>query len=411
MTGGGDAATVMRRCDVLGTCSDEPGRLTRPFASHAMVQAHEHVTSWMREAGMTVRRDNVGNLLGRYEGVDAGKATLIIGSHLDSVRNAGRYDGPLGVMVGLAAVQRLHDSGSRLPCAIEVVGFADEEGLRYGTPYLGSRALAGAFDGVDLELPDTQGVTMAAAIEAFNGNPDRLAEDRWNGAKLLGYVEVHIEQGPVLEAQGLPVGVVSAIAGQSRYRLTFTGEAAHAGTTPMDRRKDALVAAAEFVLVVEAEARETEGLVATVGQLAVSPGAVNVVPGQTVLSLDVRHADDKIRLERSTRLLQRSRDIAARRGVSVESEPVAENRSVPCSPELTSLLTQAVQKVGYPAVTLGSGAGHDAAVMAGITDVAMLFVRCKDGISHNPAESVTEQDVAVAIDVLSKFMELQASKS
>ncbi|HEV1992058.1 MAG TPA: allantoate amidohydrolase [Candidatus Dormibacteraeota bacterium] len=409
MTAGGDAATVMRRCDVLGACSEEPGRLTRPFASHVMLQVHEHVTSWMREAGMAVRKDNVGNLLARYES-DTGTSTLILGSHLDSVRGAGRYDGPLGVMIAIAAVERLHHSGSRLPFVIEVVGFADEEGLRYGTPYLGSKALAGAFDVADLDRTDAQGVSMADAVRTFGGDPGRLADDRWGGGNLLGYVEVHIEQGPVLEARDLPVGIVSAINGQSRYRLTFIGEAAHAGTTPMDRRKDALVAAAEFVLEVEADARETDGLVATVGQLAVSPGVTNVVPGEAVLSLDVRHADDTIRLERSARLLQRARDIAARRGLSVESEPVAENQSVPCSPPLASLLTQAVQELGHPTVTLGSGAGHDAAVMAGITDVAMLFVRCKGGVSHNPAESVTEEDVAVAIDVLGKFMELLAAK-
>ncbi|HEY8864139.1 MAG TPA: allantoate amidohydrolase [Candidatus Dormibacteraeota bacterium] len=411
MTAGGDAATVMQRCDVLGKCSEEPGRLTRPFASHAMLQVHEYVSSWMREAGMTVRKDNVGNLLGRYEIPDGETSTLILGSHLDSVRGAGRYDGPLGVMVAIAAVQRLRDSGSRLPFAIEVVGFADEEGLRYGTTYIGSKALAGAFDVADLERTDAQGVTMAQAIRDTGGDPGRLAEDRWHSGNLLGYVEVHIEQGPMLEARDLPVGVVSAIAGQSRYSLTFFGEAAHAGTTPMDRRKDALAGAAEFVLQVEAEARATDGLIATVGQLAVSPEASNVVPGQAVLSLDVRHADDKVRLERSDRLLQRARDIAARRGLSVESEPVAENKSVPCSPRLASLLTQAVQEVGHPAMTLGSGAGHDAVVMAGLTDVAMLFVRCKGGISHNPAESVTEEDVAVAIDVVGKFMELLPASS
>jgi allantoate deiminase len=411
MTASGDAPTVMQRCDVLGKFSEEPGRLTRPFASRAMLQVHEQVTSWMREAGMTVRKDNVGNLLGRYESEDGQTSTLILGSHLDSVRGAGRYDGPLGVMIAIAAVQRLRDSGSRLPFAIEVVGFADEEGLRYGTTYIGSKALAGAFDPADLERADPQGVTMAQAIRDTGGDPGRLAEDRWHGGNLLGYVEVHIEQGPVLEARDLPVGVVSAIAGQSRYSLTFTGEAAHAGTTPMNRRKDALSGAAEFVLQVEAEARATDGLVATVGQLAVSPGASNVVPGQVVLSLDVRHANDEVRLERADRLLQRAGDIADRRGVSVESEPVAESKSVPCSPRLASLLTQAVQDAGHPAMALGSGAGHDAVVMAGITEVAMLFVRCKGGISHNPAESVTEEDVAVAIDVLGKFMDLLPASS
>jgi allantoate deiminase len=358
---------------------------------------------------MAVRADNVGNLLGRYEGSD-GSSTLVLGSHLDSVRNAGKYDGPLGVMLAIAAVQRLHDSGSRLPFAIEVVGFAAEEGLRYGIPYLGSRALAGVFDVADLKRTDAQGVAMADAIRAFGGDPGRLAEDRWRGGDLLGYVEVHIEQGPVLETLDLPVGVVSAINGQSRYRLTFTGAAAHAGTMPMDRRKDALAAAAEFVLAVEAEASETDGLVATVGQLVVSPGVTNVVPGEAVLSLDVRHAEDRVRLELSDVLLQRARDVAERRGLSLQSETIAGTPSVPCSPRLAELLAQAVEGSGHQAVRLGSGAGHDAAVMAGITDMAMLFVRCKGGISHNPAESVTEQDVAVALDVLGKFMELLSAR-
>ncbi len=403
-----DAATVMQHLDVLGADSEEPGRLTRPFASEAMRRAHEHVASWMREAGMAVRKDNVGNLRGRFEGAN-GDATLLVGSHVDSVRNAGRYDGPLGVMVAIAAVQRLHDSGSRLPFAIEVVGFADEEGLRYGTTYLGSKAMAGAFDPADLLRADAQGVTMAEAIRAFGGDPDRVGEDRWAGGKLLGYVEVHIEQGPVLESRDLPVGIVSAIAGQSRLRLTFTGEAGHAGTVPMNRRKDALAAAAEFVLVIEAEARATDALVATVGQLAVSPGAANVVPGEATLSLDVRHADDTVRTEHSLRMLQLARDVAARRGVTVEFEPIAANQSVPASPRLTALMTKAVQSVGQPAVKLPSGAGHDAVVMAGLTDVAMLFVRCKGGISHHPAESVTQEDVAVAIQVLARFLELLAA--
>jgi allantoate deiminase len=404
-----DAATVLQRCEVLGGCSEEPDRLSRPFASAAMRQAHEHITTWMREAGMTVRRDNVGNLRGRYDSAPGGDATLLLGSHLDSVRGAGKYDGPLGVIIALATVGRLHDQGSRLPFAIEVVGFADEEGLRYGTTYLGSRALAGALDPAELERTDARGVPMAAAIRDFGGDPNHLDEDRWSGGRLLGYCEVHIEQGPVLEARGLPVGVVSAIAGQSRQRLTFTGEAAHAGTMPMERRKDALAAAAEFVLAAEAEARATIGLVATVGQLAVSPSAANVVPGEVVLSLDVRHANDAVRITHSQRLLQSALDIANRRGVSVESRPVAEDPSMPCSTRLTSLVGRAIQEVGHPAMELASGAGHDAVVMARLTDIAMLFVRCKGGISHHPAESVTEDDVAVAIDVLGKFLELLAA--
>jgi allantoate deiminase len=403
-----DAASVMQRCDVLGTCSEEPDRLTRPFASNAMRRVHEHLIAWMREAGMDASADNVGNVRGRYDGVPGSDATLLLGSHLDSVRNAGKYDGPLGVMVALAAVQRLHDSGSRMPFAIEVLGFADEEGLRYGTPYLGSRALAGSFDQRDLGHVDANGVTMAEAIRSFGGDPDRIADDRWDGGKLLGYLEVHIEQGPVLEARDIPVGLVSAIAGQSRQRVTFAGEAAHAGTTPMDRRKDALAGAAEFVLEVEAQARGREGLVATVGQIAVTGGAANVVPGETILSLDVRHAEDTVRLEQMQRLLQRAGTIASRRGLSVHSEAVSENPSVHCSTGLAGLLDEAVKDAGYRTATLASGAGHDGVVMAGLTDMAMLFVRCKGGVSHNPAESVTEEDVAVAINVLSRFLELLA---
>lgn len=400
----------MQRCDVLGACSEEPERLTRPFASDAMLQAHEHVASWMRQAGMSVRTDNVGNLMGRYEGVDAGKATLLLGSHLDSVRDAGKYDGPLGVLVAIAAVQRLRDSGSRLPFAIEVLGFADEEGLRYGTPYLGSRALAGAFDEADLERPDAKGVAMRDAIRAFGGDPGRLGEDRWDSGELIGYVEVHIEQGPVLETQGLPVGVVSAISGQSRILLTFTGEAAHAGTTPMDGRKDALVAASVFVQAVEDYASSRKGMVATVGQLTVRSGAANVVPGEVTLSLDVRHPDDAERLLALGRLIATAAEIAKRRSIALTTSRISENAAVPCSARTNALLTQAIEELGYPPIRLASGAGHDAVVMAGVTEVAMLFVRCKGGISHNPAESVTEEDVGVAIDVVSKFLELLAAR-
>jgi allantoate deiminase len=398
----------MERCAVLGGCSEETDRLTRPFASDAMRRAHGHVAAWMREAGMSVRSDNVGNLRGRYEGAPEATSTLLFGSHLDSVRNAGKYDGPLGVIIGLAAVQRLHHSGSRVPFAIEVVAFADEEGLRYSTPYLGSRALAGDFDVANLERTDVAGVTMADAIRAFGGDPTRIADDRWKDGDLAGYVEIHIEQGPVLETRGLPVGVVSAIAGQARYHMTFTGEAAHAGTTPMDHRRDALVAASVFVQAVEGYASSHEGLVATVGQLNVEPGAANVVPGQVTLSLDVRHAKDADRLLASERLIDVAAQIGKHRGIAVTTKPVSDNPTVSCSTRSTALLAQAVQDLGVPPLHLTSGAGHDAVVMAGLTDVAMLFVRCKGGVSHNPAESVTEDDVAVAIDVASRYVELLA---
>jgi len=407
---GRDAAAVMQRCDVLGSISDEPGRLTRPFASDAMRRAHERVTAWLREAGMRTRRDNIGNLRARYEGVPGSTATLLLGSHLDSVRDAGKYDGPLGVLVAIAAVQALHDRDLRLPFAIEVVGFADEEGLRYGTTYLGSRALAGSLEAFDLDRNDAAGVTMAEAIKAFGGDPRRIAEDRWSGGELLGYCEVHIEQGPVLEARGLPLGVVSAIAGQSRFQLTFTGEAAHAGTTPMDHRRDALVAAAAFVQAVESVAKSKTGLVGTVGQLTVQPGAANVVPGEVTLSLDVRHADDAERIPAAERLLNLAGEIAKHRSIGLTITRITENAAVRCSERLTSLLAEAVRDRGHSPLQLASGAGHDAVVMAGLTEVAMLFVRCKGGISHNPAESVAEADVAAAIDALNRFLELVAAR-
>jgi allantoate deiminase len=400
----------MRRCDVLGLISEEPDRLTRPFASGAMRRAHEHTTSWMREAGMDVRTDNIGNLRGRYEAATGRTPTLLLGSHLDSVRNAGKYDGPLGVLVAIAAVQALHDRGRRLPFAIEVIAFADEEGWRYGTTYLGSKAVAGSFDLADLDRIDAAGVTMAEAIQGFGGEPHQIAEDRWSGAELVGYCEVHIEQGPVLEARGLPVGVVSAIAGQSRHHLTFTGAAAHAGTTPMNHRKDALVAASMFVQAVEDYAAGKAGLVATVGQLTVEPGAANVVPGEVSLSLDVRHADDAQRLVAAERLIEAAGEIANNRSIGLTTGLITENPTVPCSPQLSKLLTQAIEELGHPVTRLASGAGHDAVVMAGLTDVAMLFVRCKGGVSHNPAESVAEADVADAIDVLGGFLELLTAR-
>lgn len=402
-----DAQTVMDRCDILATCSEEPDMLTRPFASGAMRRAHEHVSRWMTEAGLTrVGRDNIGNLRGRYDSASPGGPTLILGSHLDSVRNAGKYDGPLGVMVAIAAVQRLHDKKLRLPFAIEVVAFADEEGLRFASTYLGSRALAGTFDMADLERTDASGITMAEAIHGFGGDPARIGEDRWRGGELLGYCEVHIEQGPALEARGLPVGVVSVITGQNRYALTFAGVAGHAGTVPMEHRHDALAAAAEFVLEVEREARGRPGLVATVGQLEVQPGAVNVIPGQADLSLDVRHPEDATRAGAAEQIVERANAIANRRKVAVAIELISENVSVPCSPRLVALLSEVVAGLGHDVVQLPSGAGHDGVTMSKLTEVAMLFVRCKGGVSHNPAESVTAEDVDVAMDVLDKFLEL-----
>jgi allantoate deiminase len=400
----GTASTVMERCELLGNISEEPGRLTRPFGSQAMREANDIVSGWMRVAGMTTRFDEIGNLIGRYEGT--GNETLVVGSHLDTVRDAGRYDGQLGVMVALACVQQLHDRGERLPYAIEVVAFADEEGLRFGTTFLGSSVYAGAFDESRLNLEDRNGVTLREAVRNFGGDPGAL-EGRGK-EDLLGYCEVHIEQGPVLEQEDLPVGVVTAINGQSRVRAGFIGKAGHAGTVPMESRRDALCAAAEFVLEVESAAKAQPGSVATVGEISALPGAVNVIPGEADHSLDLRHPEDTARERLRDHLERRAREIAASRGCELRWQLRQETPAVPADPELSALLERAVEESGVSVHRLSSGAGHDAAQMAALTSVAMLFVRCQEGISHNPAESVRREDVGAAIEVMSRFLTLLA---
>jgi allantoate deiminase len=405
-----EAQAVMEQCDILGGYSEEPGRLTRRFGTQPMRQVNETVAAWMRSAGMEVRQDNAGNLIGRYEAISVGARTLLLGSHLDTVRDAGKYDGPLGVLTALACVQRLHDRQQRLPFAIEIFAFADEEGLRFHSSYLGSKVVAGTFDPAALRLADSEGITLAEAMRAFGGNPDALEAAKRNGSDLLGYCEVHIEQGPVLESLNLPVGVVSSIAGQSRIAVNFTGEAGHAGTVPMSLRRDALCAAAEFVLAVEALGRNQPGLVATVGQITAQPGASNVIPGSVTLSLDVRHQDDAVREQACRQLQEQTSNIGASRRVSANWKPLQPHRTVPCSPHLTQLLAQAIEAAQYPVYSLPSGAGHDAVAISDLTEIAMLFVRCKGGISHHPAESVTREDVAAAIEVLEQFLALLAKE-
>lgn len=408
----------MRRCDELGAISDEPGRLTRTFHSPAMSRANALVGGWMREAGLDVREDAAFNLLGRLASPRRGARTLLLGSHLDTVRDAGKYDGPLGVLVALAAVQHLRESGmsigsksgvpikSRaingdLPFHIEIAGFSDEEGVRYQTAYLGSGAMAGTLTRRDLARISEKGIQRA----------------RRKRGELLAYVEAHIEQGPVLEQRDLPVGVVSAIAGQSRIRVEFHGRAGHAGTTPMGMRRDALCGASEFVLAVEhrAAARAEDALVATVGQLSVEPGASNVIPGVVVLSLDVRHARAARRVAAVRKLEAEARAIARRRHLTLVWTPVQESAAVRCDPELTRLLSASAARQlaprGQDVISLPSGAGHDAVALSSICPVAMLFVRCKGGVSHHPDESVRRADVECAIAVMADVIRGLAARS
>lgn len=388
------AAEVLARADELAAISEEPGRLTRRFATPALRRAGELVAGWMQDAGMAVRRDAVGNVIGRVgDGVP-----LVLGSHIDTVPDAGRFDGPLGVLAALAVVERLDAEAPPL----EVVAFADEEGTRFGTAYLGSAAYAGAFERDWLDLADADGITMADAIRDAGGDPETAV-----GAPtptLAGYVEVHIEQGTVLEREGVPVGVVTAIAGQTRASLTLTGEAGHAGTSPMATRRDALVAASELVIAVERIGRSQEGLVATVGVLSVSFGAPNVVPAEAQLSLDVRHAVDEVRSEAVAEIRAEFDRIAVARSLDRSWTTLQDTGALAMTSELRERLEWAIEATGHPVQRLVSGAGHDAVVLGRICPVGMLFVRCEGGVSHDPRESVSEEDVAVALDVLEQVV-------
>jgi allantoate deiminase len=402
------ARLVMDRCDQLGSYSEETDHLTRGYGTKAMRQANEAVKGWMQAANMRPRQDAIGNLVARYEAATSDAKTLLVGSHLDSVRDAGKYDGPLGVLVALACVERLVARSQRLPFAVELVAFADEEGLRFHTAYLGSSAYAGTFQREWLNLTDEAGVSLADAIRSFGGDPDALGVGTHHRDNLLGYCEVHIEQGPLLETNGLPVGVVSAIQGQTRVAMSLIGTAGHAGTVPMSLRHDALCAAAEIVTAVERIAQSESALVATVGQLTVEPGASNVIPGRVVLSLDVRHPDDPIRNRALADVRAEAQTIAQRRGATFDWQVLSDQPSLRCSPQLIRLQQQVVAAAGYPALMVASGAGHDAAALSVLTDVAMFFVRCKRGVSHSPAESVALDDVAIAVEVLERFLLLLA---
>ncbi len=401
----------MARCDELAAYTEEPGRITRSYGTPALTAAREAVAQWMRDAGMEVRTDAVGDLRGRFAGMHPAAPALLFGSHLDSVRDAGRYDGSLGVLVSIEAVDRLRDRPQNLPFPIEVIAFADEEGLRFQTTYLGSCALAGSFDPAFLDLIDANRVTLREAIKAFGGDPDAIAAAALRPGEALAYVEVHIEQGPYLESVDAPVGVVTAISGQSRILSALSGEAGHAGTVAMHLRRDPLPAAAEIVLAAEDLARHTPGLLATVGTIEVVPGASNVIPGQTRFSLDVRHPEDVVRAGAVSALERRVREVAAIRSLGVEWRIARDHRAVACDASLRTRLAEAVAAAGLPVERLPSGAGHDAVVMSEVVPVAMLFVRCAGGISHHPAESVTTSDVAAAIEVLDRFVDTLADET
>ncbi|MES2295758.1 MAG: allantoate amidohydrolase [Pseudomonadota bacterium] len=396
---------IMQWHEALAAFSDADDALTCSYMTPAHQRSAAQLAQWMVEAGMSAHIDAAGNVVGRYLSDAANAKTLMTGSHYDTVRDAGKYDGRLGILLPIAIVRHLHQRGEKLPYHLEVVGFAEEEGVRFKSTFLGSNAIIGQFDLALLEQPDADGVSMRAALVAAGHDPQAIAAIARDPKDLLGFVEVHIEQGPVLLEHGLALGVVTAIAGSSRYLVQLRGLASHAGTTPMNMRKDTAAAAAEIVLLVESRCQLGASLVGTVGQLQVPNGSVNVIAGACQLSLDIRAADDTLRLDAVRDILDGIAAICARRQIEVEIKQVVSAAAAPCAPALMTQLGAAIERAGWPRFDLASGAGHDAMAMARITDVAMLFTRCGNGgISHNRLETMTADDADIAAQVLLDFL-------
>jgi allantoate deiminase len=396
------AREVVQCCRLLAEYSEEPGCTTRTFLTPPMREVHAHLRAWMERSGMAVRLDDAGNLRGVYQASSPNPTRLFIGSHLDTVAHAGAFDGVLGVVLAIAIVDGLEHR--RLPFSIEVVGFSEEEGVRFGVPFIGSRALVGSADEELLGRLDAHGRSIVDAIRDYGLDPSSIAQARAD-ADAIGYLEFHIEQGPVLDGLGVSLAVVDAIAGQSRFTMTFTGSANHAGTTPMYARRDALAGAAEWIGRVESLARDTRGLVATVGRITAVPGAANVIVGSCEVSLDVRHGDDAARVTAVATLLDEARRIASRRGLDVDWDTTLDQSSVAMNPALVATLERAVHARGLPVHRMASGAGHDAMIMAARMPAAMLFLRSPGGIGHHPDETVLEEDVAAALAVGHAFLD------
>jgi hydantoinase/carbamoylase family amidase len=399
--------TIVERAALLAAHSEQPDALTVTYLTPAHRAVAAQIADWMGEAGLQVHVDAVGNVVGRYPAADPVAKTLITGSHFDTVRNGGRFDGRLGILLPIAVVGALHRGGERLPYHLEVVAFAEEEGVRFKTGFLASSALAGVFDMALLDRTDADGVTLREAMRAAGlpGDEAAIAALARDPARLAGYVEVHIEQGPVLLDRGVPLGVVTSIAGGVRMAATVTGIAGHAGTTPMPMRRDAVAAAAEMVLSIEQRCSQAPTLVGTVGTIGVPNGAANVIPGRCEFSIDIRAADDATRDAAVADVVRELNAIAMRRGVALDLAQTMRVPCAPCSPRLSDLLERCIARAGALPLRLPSGAGHDAMIMRRVTDIGMLFVRCgAGGISHNPRETMTVEDADLAAHVFLDFL-------
>jgi allantoate deiminase len=399
--------TIIGRCREIAAWTDVPGEITRTFLSPSMRGVHSLLRDWMEDAGMTVEIDAVGNLRGLYAGTTPDAPRLIIGSHLDTIPNAGAFDGVLGVVLGIALVEELHHQ--RLPFAIEIVGFSEEEGVRFSKPFLGSMALTGTLDANLLRIEDVHGVSLGESIRSFGLDPAAVPAATVSPLA-FAYLEMHIEQGPVLESVARPLGVVETIVGQTRLFASFTGKANHAGTTPMRLRHDALAAAAEWIVSVERIASARDGLVATVGNISALPGAGNVIAGDVAATLDLRHADDSVRATALGKILIEAQESADRRGVQFAWRQTMDQDAVPMDLALTDLLEAAVRKADVQPLRMVSGAGHDAMIVAACLPCCMMFLRSPGGLSHHPAESVLPKDVTAAITAGMEFLKLLESR-
>jgi allantoate deiminase len=395
------AARIITRCRAIAACTEVPGEITRLFLTPSMHAVHALLRGWMEAAGMTVCIDAIGNLRGLWAGLTPGSPRLLIASHLDTVPNAGAFDGILGVVLGVAIVEELQ--GQHLPFAIDVIGFSEEEGVRFSKPFLGSLAVVGKLDAETLARIDRNGISIAKAIQEYGLDPAQLPAATLSD-DAFAYIEFHIEQGPVLESEDTPLGVVEALVGQTRMQLAFTGHANHAGTTPMHLRHDAMAAAAEWIVAVEDYASSHDGLVATVGKVEAAPNAANVVAGSVVASLDVRHANDAARTTAVAAIMQHAQAAAAKRSVQLTAHTQLEQPAVPLNPHLTTILHNAATEAGFPSRKMTSGAGHDAMILAPTIPSTMLFLRTPGGLSHHPDETVLQQDVEAALATAMEFL-------
>jgi hydantoinase/carbamoylase family amidase len=400
------AEKILQRINELASISGDEGCITRTYGTKAFIEGRNRIEQWMKEAGLQIRVDNIGNIRGRLLSQNTHAKTFVIASHIDTIINAGKFDGPLGVLTGLDIIEQIIHSKTELPFHIELIGFCDEEGCRFHTTYLGSKALAGSFDTLTLDIKDAAGISLREAIENIGGDINELGKDAIAKKEWAGYFEIHIEQGPLLYEKDIPVGLVTAIAGQCRAGMVFNGQAGHAGTVPMDMRKDALACAAEFILEAEKFATANKkDLVTTVGKLHIINSASNVIPGEVICSLDLRSADEATLSSSYETIKKTAEAICKKRNIVLEWNLIQQTKPVTCDIRMNKLLAQAIKEAGYQLVELVSGAGHDAVPVSAVSPVAMLFVRCFKGISHNPLENVELKDLAAAIKVSDNFIQ------